>query len=239
MKIHIRYMKLLCWIGMAAFVLASSTGRARAQAKGTIVNGEVLVYFQAGTTQAQVQAVAALVATVKIVPNLMPNVYEFFLPPADNNLASTTAAIAQLKGNPNLRWVGGNRIFKATSNSITPNDPLFNEQWPMIYVNMPQAYALQKGAANINIADIDSGFDLLGADLQGRYDVADSYNWGDGNANIQAGIEDHGVSTSGVMIAECTCCRRKSTERNGNGRRVRRGGNSQCICRYKYEVQEG
>ena len=60
---------------------------------------------------------------------------------------------------------------------------------------------LAKGVKGVNIADIDSGFDLNHEDLQGRYDVADSFNWGDGNSNIQAGIEDHGVSTSGVMIA--------------------------------------
>ena len=90
-------------------------------------------------------AVAATISAVKIVPNLMPDVYEFFLPAGDNNVGATTAAIAQLKGNPHLRWVGGNIIGKLLTNSVTPNDPLFGQMWPLTQnINMPQAWALQK-----------------------------------------------------------------------------------------------
>lgn len=201
MKIRMRYWKLFCGVGAAAIALYGGTGRANAQAAQKFIPGEVLVFCQPGTAQADVQAVGAVVNAVKIVPNNMKDVYDLFLPPANATIAGTTAAIAALKGNPHLRWVGPNKILTLHVNSVTPNDPRYGEMHPLPQVNMPQAWALQKGAKNVNLCDIDSGFAPLHEDLIGRYDLVNSYNWGDGNSNITAVSEDHGVSTSGIMIA--------------------------------------
>jgi len=201
MKIRMRYMKVMCGLCAAAFVLAMGVGKANAQVPAKFVLGDVLVFCQPGTAMPVVDSLAKTIGAVNVIPNNMKDVYDFQLPPGQATEAATTAAIAALKGNPSVRWVGPNTLYSYTSNSATPNDPYYTQMWPMPLINMPQAWALQKGSATVEIADIDSGFDPNHADLMNRYDLPNSYNWGDGNSNITAVSEDHGVSTSGIMIA--------------------------------------
>ncbi len=201
MKIRMRKIELLCGLGAAAIVLAYSPGRANAQVKQNYVLGDVLVYCQPGLAQPAVQALAASVGAVNVIPNNMKDVYEFILPVAQATVVGTSSAIATLKPSANVRWVGNNAIATPFTTSVIPNDPYYSQMWPMPLINMPQAWALQKGSASIELADIDTGFDPMHADLQGRYDLPNSYNWGDGSTNIEAISDDHGVSTSGIMIA--------------------------------------
>ena len=202
MKIRKRDMRLFYGLCASAAALSLGSGSANAQAQNVAIKaGEVMVYCQAGTPQADVQTLANTVGTVKIVPSLFPDVYEFFLPANKQDLASTTAAIAQLKGDPRLKWVGGNRLRYVFQTKVIPNDALYVNMHPLPQINMPQAWALQKGQKNVNLCDIDSGFDPKHEDLIGRYDLVNSYDWGEGRSDITAGPEDHGVCTSGIMIA--------------------------------------
>ena len=202
MKIRKRDMRLFYGLVASAAGMSLWASNASAQAQNVAIKpGEVMVYCQPGTPQADVQSLANLVGTVKIVPSLFPDVYEFFLPANKQDMASTTAAISALKGDNRLKWVGGNRIRTLFQTKVIPNDALYKNMHPLPQINMPQAWALQKGQKNVNLCDIDSGFDPKHEDLIGRYDLANSYDWGQGRSDITAGPEDHGVCTSGIMIA--------------------------------------
>ncbi len=202
MRFGIRKLGLLYGVCAFAALLSGSAKQAVAGGNQKFALGEVLVYCQPGTAPADVQSLATIVGATKIVPNEMQDVYDLILPAASANQASTLSAVAQLKGKPNVKWVGVNLYYDVHQSKLTPNDPLFAQMHPLPQINMPQAWALQKGASNVEVADIDTGFDPNHEDLKGRYDLLNSYNQADGNTNITAPkTYDHGVSTSGIMVA--------------------------------------
>ncbi len=173
--------------------------------------GEIILYMQPGTDAAVANALAATVNPTSITPLLLKDCYVLELPAARATDQDTSAAVATLKMNGNVRWVNASRIFTlhqaSAAPKLTPNDPMFPQQWALPLINIPQAWVLTKGAANVNLGWIDSGFDPKHEDAIGQF-LPDSYNFADNNSDISAGgsvtdaAEDgHGVNTSGVAIA--------------------------------------
>jgi subtilisin family serine protease len=172
------------------------------------VPGELVLYCQPNTAQADVQALAAMVGAVQTTPLLLKDAYKLTLGAGDQTDAATLAAVATLKADPRVRSILPNLIAAKLQTTTKPNDPRYTdgEQWNLNMINMPEAWVLQKGTAYV--ADIDTGVDTTIADLATQY-TADSYNIADGNSNIQAGPytttypdAQHGVGTSGVIIAK-------------------------------------
>jgi hypothetical protein len=203
-------------IGQALLLIilwAATTNVAVGQAKAPqFVAGEIILYCQPGTPQADVNALAAKVQATKVNNLLLRDCYHLILPAAKHTDADTLAAVATLKGNPGVRWVGPNRVYKPLqATTATPNDPRFKsgEQWNLKMINMPQAWVLQKGAANVNIAFIDSGFQPMHEDAfdaagnsrfsPGSFDMAD--NDADVTADGNNADANHGTFTSGIAIA--------------------------------------
>ncbi|HLH81068.1 MAG TPA: S8 family serine peptidase [Chthonomonas sp.] len=175
-------------------------------AQTAFVDGQVVLYCQPGTSQNDVNALAAKVNAQQVIPLLLKDCYELILPAANATDAGTLNAVAALKGDPRVRWVGPNRIFHlmGAPPTATPNDPHYTngDQWPLPQINMPAAWAIEKGTANV--ADIDTGFDNTHPDLTGQY-IMPGYNAVDGSTNNAPGGTDpenqHGVSTSSIMVA--------------------------------------
>ncbi len=177
------------------------------QARPTFVAGEILLYMQPGTPQADVQAVAGLVHADATIPLLLADCYKIVLPADKRKEADTLDAVATLKQDARVRWVGPNRLFRLLQVPTSePNDPRYKsgEQWNLKMINMPQAWALQKGAPNTNVAIIDSGGDPQHEDLIGQYDPG-SFDFADNDPDITAdgtGPEaQHGVFTGGIICA--------------------------------------
>jgi hypothetical protein len=197
-----------------AFAALFATGAARGafgQAAVQTKPGEIILYMQPGTAVNDVNTLAATVNPASVTPLLLKDCYVLELPAARATVADTATAVATLKMNANVRWVNASRIAKPQQASaapkITPNDPQFSQQWALPMINVPQAWVLTKGAANVNLGWIDTGIDSKHTDSIGQY-LADSYNFADNNTNIEAGgsvndpTEDgHGVGTSGVAFA--------------------------------------
>src|SRR5579862_2556855 len=113
MKICIRNAKLFFGVCAAVVLLHCGAEQASAQAQNQkFVLGDVLVFCQPGTLPADVQALATQIGATQVIPNNMADVYDLRLAAANADAASTTAAIAALKGNPHLRWVGKNLLYK-------------------------------------------------------------------------------------------------------------------------------
>jgi hypothetical protein len=196
-----------------AFAALFSTGAAQgvfgqAAVKPKTVPGEIILYMQPGTDKNVVLALAAKVNPASVTPLLLQDCYVLELPAARANEVDTVSAVTTLKMDPNVRWVNASPLHVATQTSaapkLTPNDPRFPEQWALPLIKMPQAWVLQKGALNVNLAWIDSGFEPTHEDAMGQF-LAGSYDFGNNDSDITAdgvgGEPNHGIGTSGIAIA--------------------------------------
>ena len=211
----------LCLTTLAAIAAMWITSDASAQARKPIfgnkraaaprpqfVKGEIVLYVQPNTSQADVAAIVAPVNGISVVPLGLPDCYKVVLPAAQATEVNTTTAVAQLRLDQRVRWVGvnslGYTLDSTTAPTAEPNDPRYKsgEMWGLKLVNMPQAWALQKGGINANVCDIDTCFDPAHEDLIGQY-LPESFNFADNISDItpHAGDDQHGVHTSGTMIA--------------------------------------
>lgn len=206
-----RTLLLLPLLGSAAI---AGFGQARPAFKA----GEILLYMKPGAPQADVDAVVALVQPDKIEPLLLPDCYKLVLQAKDATDPNTLAAVAKLKTDARVRWVGPNQFKYITQSTgasqLIPNDPLFPSQWDMRLINMPQAWVLQQGAVNANAAVIDSGGDPNHEDLQGQYLVPGSHDFTVTDSTDPSGFSpnftadgagpelQHGVHVGGIIDAK-------------------------------------
>ena len=58
-----------------------------------------------------------------------------------------------------------NYTRQTQASEIIPNDPRFEEQWNLSLIEMPGAWAIEKGDPNVIIAVVDTGFDYTHEDL--------------------------------------------------------------------------
>lgn len=188
-------------------LLVPAAGPAHAAEQQRMVAGEIILYLQPGTTNADAQALAAKVKAQSVVPLLLKDCYTVELPAALRTDAETTAAVAQLKLDPRVRWVNPSFVLSRNQQRAEPNDPRYRsgEQWNLKLIRMPEAWALQKGQAKKNIAVIDSGFDPQHEDSRGQFLIPGSKDIADNDDDITADGSDpdfdHGTHVSGVAIA--------------------------------------
>ncbi len=58
-----------------------------------------------------------------------------------------------------------NYIRQTQASEVFPNDPAFDEQWNLALIDMPGAWAIEKGDSEVIIAVVDTGFDYTHEDL--------------------------------------------------------------------------
>ena len=197
-----------------AFAALFSTGAAHGvfgQAAGNPATtpGEIILYMQPGTAKAVVATLAAKVNPASITPLLLQDCYILALPDNRATIQATTDAVATLKMDPSVRYVNASRVYKklqiGAAPKITPNDPRFPEQWGLTQIKMQQAWVLQKGAANVNLGWIDSGYDPKHEDAMGQF-LPGSFDFADNDSDVTADGSDvpgfdHGTGTSGIAFA--------------------------------------
>ncbi|MBC7286630.1 MAG: S8 family serine peptidase, partial [Armatimonadetes bacterium] len=88
------------------------------------------------------------------------------------------------------QWRGEAGVIVAEPNRIvrlmlTPNDPMYSQQWHWPKVNAPQAWDMTTGSQQVVVAVIDSGVDMAHEDLAGRI-------WTNANEIPGNGIDDDG-----------------------------------------------
>jgi hypothetical protein len=201
-------------MAVAALVVgcaAASPAHAQAKAPQTVA-GEIILYMQPGIAKADVQALAATVQPASFTPLMLKDTYVLELPAAKRTDQDTAAAAAILKADPRVKWAGASPLYHVlqsagTAPKVEPNDPRYRsgEQWNLKLINMPQAWALEKGAAGVNVGWIDSGYDPAHEDAGGQFDPG-SFDEADNDSDVTAdgsGPEfDHGTHTSGIAIAK-------------------------------------
>ncbi len=66
---------------------------------------------------------------------------------------------------PLIEAIEFNYIRQTQASEIIPNDPRFEEQWNLSLIDMPGAWAIEKGDPEVIIAVVDTGFDYTHEDL--------------------------------------------------------------------------
>ena len=66
---------------------------------------------------------------------------------------------------PLIDAVEFNYVRQIQASEIIPNDPRFEEQWNLSLIDMPGAWAIEKGNPEVIIAVVDTGFDYTHEDL--------------------------------------------------------------------------
>ncbi len=197
-----------------AFLATVATPAARAADTKTVA-GEIILYMQPGTSLKDTQALANTVKPVSFNALLLEDCYVLELPAAQRTDADTAVAVSSLKADPRVRSVRAAYVMTkltkppAGAGKVEPNDPFYTgkNQPTLGLVNMPQAWALQKGASGVRLAWIDSGFNPQHEDLIGQYDPA-SFDFADNDSDITAdgsgpsGEFDHGTGTSSIGFAK-------------------------------------
>ena len=81
------------------------------------------------------------------------------------NLYTLKAAYA---AHPLIEAVEVNYIRQMQASEVTPNDSHFEEQWSLSLINMPGAWAIEKGDPEVIIGVVDTGFDYTHEDLASK-----------------------------------------------------------------------
>jgi subtilisin family serine protease len=88
---------------------------------------------------------------------------------------------------------------------VADTDPLFNLQWDMVQIHVPEAHAITGGSPSVLVGDIDTGIDYTHPDLVANIDFANSVSCVGGVPNQDpAAWSDqfgHGTHTAGTIAA--------------------------------------
>lgn len=84
--------------------------------------------------------------------------------------------------------------------SALPNDPLLKEQWGWFDVYANRAYNTSYHGQGVKVAVLDTGVDTNHPDLKANLDLAEAWNFIDGNNNV-TDTDGHGTMTTGIIAA--------------------------------------
>lgn len=82
----------------------------------------------------------------------------------------------------------------------TPNDPLFPKQWGLVAADVPPAWDVIRGSSTVLVAVIDSGVDLGHPDLRPNLDLANDWDFVDGDSTADERYV-HGTHVAGIVAA--------------------------------------
>ena len=85
---------------------------------------------------------------------------------------STSSNLDALKeaysSHPLIEAVEFNYLRQTLASEIVPNDPRYKEQWNLPLIDMPRAWAIEKGSPDVIIAIVDGGIDYTHQDLAAK-----------------------------------------------------------------------
>jgi subtilisin family serine protease len=124
--------------------------------------------------------------------------------------ADRAGAAAQLRAGGDVAYAEADATFHAAGTPVTPNDPLFGEQWGLQLIDAPYAWSITTGTPATVVAVLDTGIDLASPEFAGRLWVNAAastafhpvYGWNfvanNGNTQDDNG---HGSHVSGILAA--------------------------------------
>jgi subtilisin family serine protease/PKD repeat protein len=117
-----------------------------------------------------------------------------------SNIKEVDAVIRRLENHPNIEYA---ELKELPETTLTPNDPLLNQQWYLDRIDAEQAWDLSTGNSNVVVAVTDNAINTDHPDLVNKmvagYDVVDMDNDPRG-CGSNTGF--HGSHVSGIVGAE-------------------------------------
>jgi subtilisin family serine protease len=153
------------------------------------VKGRVLVMPKAGTTPAEVSAIAA--ANGGQARKIASNGLHIIELPAN---ASETAAVQRLRSHPQVKYA---EVDRRVAPVFVPNDPYLSSQWHHVNIRSAGAWDISQGAG-ITVAIADTGVFSNHPDLAAN--MVPGWNFYDNNADT-TDIHGHGTACAGTAAA--------------------------------------
>jgi hypothetical protein len=107
-----------------------------------------------------------------------------------------TAYAQKFLDTPGVRYAELN--YLVTTDAITPDDPLWSQQYGPAHIQAPEAWALTTGASSVTVAVIDSGIDSSHPEFAGR--LVPGYDFIEGDTTPQDNC-GHGSHVTGIIAA--------------------------------------
>lgn len=201
MRMRARMTIVLLWvIGVCAVAGAHQSAK-------PFKKGELIVVLKPSTSYADLQQLAQREGIEQIRDVGTPGIYHLIMSGAREGKVDevqTQAVVDRLRESGLFDYVAPNRIYTFFQAEVRPNDARYGEQWGLEMINMPRAWVLQKGRANVVVAVVDSGVQTTHPDLQGRLlpgrDSADEDD--DPNPpNVNSPAASHGTHAAGIIAA--------------------------------------
>ena len=122
----------------------------------------------------------------------------------------TLSVIEHLQTDPNVLYAEPNYLYSASSERVTVNDPLYNQQWNLPMLGVPAAWQASTGES-VTVAVIDTGINVNHLDnplnLMDGYDFisdnasADDQEQGPDDNPHDTGPFQHGSHVTGIIAA--------------------------------------
>lgn len=196
---------MFCILATFVLLIGFSISAVSEPASRQFVAGELIVSLNPGTSVEQLQNLAQQMdLTVDYLG--VPGVYHLIMKGAREGAvtdAQTLETVQKLRDSGLFVYVGPNKLYYALQREVRPNDPRYGEQWGLEMINMPRAWAFQKGKTGITVAVVDTGVDMNHPDLKDRLlpgrDTADQDN--DPNPPGNDLVAGHGTYVAGILGA--------------------------------------
>jgi serine protease len=134
----------------------------------------------------------------------------------DASTAATERLLASLRADPDVEYAEPDYVRRRSAAVVTPDDPLFAQQWALPMVHAQEAWARSTGSQAVTVAIIDTGIVMhaeLAARVVGGYDfISDPAAGGDGDGRdadySDPGTSDeessglHGTHVAGIVAAQ-------------------------------------
>lgn len=152
---------------------------------------QILAKSMAATARSSIPGVVDLMEwTVQPKALSIPDAHAFRY--ADETLAARSRTLRRIKAmrqEPAVEHAEPNFIHRA---SVLPNDEFLGQQWHYSLINLPQAWDITTGSAQVIVAVADTGVRLNHPDLLGQFDAADPDGF-DFVSSAQRGLDGNGI----------------------------------------------
>jgi thermitase len=149
-----------------------------------------------------------IVAGKRLFSSLSPQLSTWYWFAGDPQV-DVCGLVDRLKTDPNVVYAEPNLVYSAFSMNMTPNDPMFPQQWALnqlngVDINAPEAWMLEQGSLNVTIAIVDTGINYTHPDLAANMWMSTNGSYGYDFVNNDLDPMDdcgHGTFCAGIASA--------------------------------------
>ncbi|MCA0987007.1 peptidase S8 [Guptibacillus algicola] len=151
---------------------------------------QFIIRFKAGVTPSTALQIISRVGGLTVIDTIpVLNVYVVSVDPALLNIKMTI--ISNFSG---VEYVEYNGILNA---QLTPNDPLFPQQWGLLKINSVRAWNVTRGSTLVNIAILDTGVQTNHPDLVDKIILSQNFS----TSATSEDLNGHGTHVAGIAAA--------------------------------------